>query len=104
MLFIYSQIANTDYQFPGVCFCGVMVNVMDCGIAVSEFKLLSCYYIHFQTNILGKGMRTPLSSQLWVKLYHYCSSRRMVLALNNLTKVDIPLNKETKSNLAIPII
>ena len=26
---------------------------------------------------------TPLSSQLWVKLYHYCSSRRMDLALNN---------------------
>ena len=36
--------------------CGVMVKVMDSGIVVSELKLQSCYYIHFQTNTLGKGM------------------------------------------------
>ena len=47
--------------------------------------------------LLGK-VWTPLSSQLWVKQYHYCSSRRMALALNNLKRVDMPLNKETKSN------
>ena len=27
---------------------------------------------------------------------NYCSSRRMALALNNLKRVDMPLNKETK--------
>ena len=27
-----------------------------------------------------------------------CSSRRMALALNNLKRVDMPLNKETKPN------
>ena len=47
--------------------------------------------------LLGK-VWTPLSSQLWVKYYHYCSSRRMALALNNLKRVDMPLNKETKPN------
>ena len=35
---------------------GVMVKVMDCGIVVSEFKLQSRYYVHFQTNTLGKDM------------------------------------------------
>ena len=33
---------------------GVMVNVIDCGIVVSEFELLSFYY--FRINTLGKGM------------------------------------------------
>ena len=40
----------------GECPCGVMVNVLDCGIVVREFELQSCYYVHFQTNPLGKGM------------------------------------------------
>ena len=38
------------------CLCGVMVKAMDCGIVVSKFILQSHYYIHFQANILGKGM------------------------------------------------
>ena len=41
------------------CPCGVMVKVMDCRIVVSKFELQSCYYIHFQTNTLGKGMNPP---------------------------------------------
>ena len=36
-----------------------MVKAMDYGIVVSEFVLQLRYYIHFQANILGKGM-TPL--------------------------------------------
>ena len=36
--------------------CGAAANVLDYEIVVSEFKLQSCYYIHFQTNTLGKGM------------------------------------------------
>ena len=35
---------------------GVMVKAMDYGIVESEFELQSCYYIHFRTNTLGKGM------------------------------------------------
>ena len=34
----------------------VMVKALDCGIIVSMFELQSHYYVHFQTNTLGKGM------------------------------------------------
>ena len=33
-----------------------MVKAMDFGIIVSEFEIQSRYYVHFQTNTLGKGM------------------------------------------------
>ena len=33
---------------------GVVANVLDCNIVVSEFELQSCYYVHFQT--LGKSV------------------------------------------------
>ena len=42
---------------------GVMVKAMDCGIVVSECELQSRNYVHFRTNMVGKGMN-PLSSQL----------------------------------------
>ena len=29
---------------------------MDCDIVESKFELQLCYYIHFQTNALEKGM------------------------------------------------
>ena len=29
---------------------------MDYDIVVSKFELQSCYYVHFHTNIFGKGM------------------------------------------------
>ena len=69
---------------------GVMVKVMDCGIVVREFVLLSRYYVHFRANTLGKGMNPLILPAI--------SSRRIDLALNNLKKkrVDMPLNKETK--------
>ena len=76
------------------CRGGVMVKRMDCGIVVSEFKLQSRYYVHFYSNTLGKSMN-PLSYQLWVKQYHYFSSRRIALALNNLLRLIWHLNKET---------
>ena len=33
-----------------------MVKSLPCGIVVSEFELQSRYYVHFWTNILGKGI------------------------------------------------
>ena len=42
---------------------GVVAKMLDCFVVVSEFKLQSCYYIHFWTNNVGKGMN-PLSPQL----------------------------------------
>ena len=38
------------------CPRGVIVKAMDCEIVVSEFELQSCYYVHFRTVILRKGM------------------------------------------------
>ena len=38
---------------------GVMDKAIDCKIVVSEFELQSRYYVHFRTNILGKGKKTP---------------------------------------------
>ena len=53
------------FSHLGGCPRGVMVKAMDCRNVVSEFKLQSCYYIHFRTNTLGKGMN-PLIP-LWFK-------------------------------------
>ena len=61
---------------------GAMAKVRDCSLEVSEFELQPRYYVRFQTNTFGKAW-THLSFQLWVKPYHFCSSTRMALALNN---------------------
>ena len=42
----------------GGCPRGVMVEAMVCKIVAREFKLQLRYYVHFQTNTLGKGMNT----------------------------------------------
>ena len=49
----YSSFKN---EITGGCPRGVMVNAMNCGFVVSEFVLQSCYYVHFRSNTLGKGM------------------------------------------------
>ena len=35
---------------------GIMVNVQDFGLEVSEFELQTRYYVYFRTNTLVKGM------------------------------------------------
>ncbi len=47
---------NDNSYKPGGCPHSVMVKAMDYGIVVCEFVLQSCYYVHFRTNTLGKGM------------------------------------------------
>ena len=37
---------------------GVRVKVLNCSIIVSEFEHWLRYYVHFQTNTLGKGMKS----------------------------------------------
>ena len=34
----------------------VIFKALDCGIIECKFELQSCYYVHFQTNSIGKGM------------------------------------------------
>ena len=40
----------------------VEANVLNCDIVVSEFELQSCYYVHFRTNALPKGINPPYPS------------------------------------------
>ena len=35
---------------------GIVGNILDSDIVVSEFELLSLYYVHFWTNTFRKGM------------------------------------------------
>ena len=72
----------------------VIVNMLLCDIAVSEFKLPSCCYVHFRSIIVGKGMNwliphSPgLNSTTNVLLYGG-------FGIKYPTKVDVPLNNET---------
>ena len=54
-LLVVSDMISLNSKEAG-CPRGVMVKAMDCGIVVRKFVLQSCYYVHFRTNTLGKGM------------------------------------------------
>ena len=41
---------------------GIVVNVMNCDIVVSEFELQPHYHIHFRANTFGKGIN-PLKPE-----------------------------------------
>ena len=41
-----------------------MAKVLDCELKVSEFALQSRYYVHFQTNTLGKGMNPLMTPDI----------------------------------------
>ena len=45
---------------------GVVANVLECDIVVSEFELRSRYYVHFRTFTLGKGINPLYPPLLWV--------------------------------------
>ena len=55
LVVFWFSICCASIRFWG-CPRGVMVKVMDSGIVKSVFVLQSRYYVHFQTNTLGKGM------------------------------------------------
>ena len=59
----------------GGCPRGVMVKAMDCGILVSSFSSRAVTST-FRQIPLGE-VWAPLSSQLWVRQYHYCSPRKI---------------------------
>ena len=54
ILYIYIYIYKHTHIYERGYPRGLMVKVMDCGI-ISEFEFDSRYYVHFQTNTLGKG-------------------------------------------------
>ena len=55
---LFYLIQNVSKENPS----GVMANGLDNDIVVSEFELQSRFYIHFQTNTLGKGMNSLILS------------------------------------------
>ena len=52
--------------YRGESLSGIVLNMLDYDIVVSEFKLQSHYYIYFQIITFLKGMN-PLRPQLQVK-------------------------------------
>ena len=60
----------------------LVANMLDCNIVLNKFKVQSGYYIYFWTNTLWKDMN-PFIPQPWIKLFHFCFSTKMNLALNN---------------------
>ena len=63
--FIFKNKKNNFIQFVAACdkrgsLCGVVVNKLNCNVVVSECE-------HFQSNTLGKGIKTPNPLRLWVK-------------------------------------
>ena len=52
----YTVTVRNKFDTLRRCPRGVMVKMMDCEIVVSELELQLHYYVHFQTNTLGKGM------------------------------------------------
>ena len=65
LLIFFSFIHKIKYSNVRGWSYGIMVQVLDCSLEVSEFKLHSCYYVHFRTITLRKGINPP--TQLWVK-------------------------------------
>ena len=65
MLLVYSTASASWFEFTSFTHThtcvgvwsphGMMANMLDCNIIVSEFELQPYYYIHFQTNTLWKG-------------------------------------------------
>ena len=77
----------------------LVVNVLNCNIAVSEFEFQSCYYVHFRTNTLKESYELsypplPAMDEIVTQLYFYKDN----FGINKPTKVDMLLNKVTKIN------
>ena len=57
----------------------VVAKVQDSDIVVSEFKLQSCYSVHFRTNTPGERNEFPCPPT--IKYYHYYPPARMAFVL-----------------------
>ena len=74
------------HQFHGGNPHSIGTDMLHCIIIVSDFEPETCYYVLFRTKNLGKSIN-PLTSELLVKLYYWCSYTRTDLALNNPRKL-----------------
>ena len=71
---------------------------MDCGIVVNEFEFQSRYYVHFRRKYPWERYEPPYPPSYGLDSTTTVLLGRLALALNNLQRVDMPLNKETKPN------
>ena len=76
---------------------GVLANILDYDIIISEFELKSRYYVHIRTNLLRKGMNTFIPQPAMVEIIPLLLFYKNGLGFKWPTKVDIPLDKETKN-------
>ena len=95
-LFIYLSIYLSIRSLSGV-----MANVLDCDILVSEFELQSRYYVYFRINTLGKGM-SPLIFPAMGKIVSLLFIYKDSFGIKQPTNAHIPVNKERK-DLSISI-
>ena len=68
---LYITYTRVSQKFCGGSLHGAVANVLNCDIATSEFKLQSCYYTNFQTNILEKGMNFIIPPWIVLLLFFY---------------------------------
>ena len=66
--------------------------MQDYSLKVSDFKLQSCHWIHFQTNTLEKGMN-PLIPPSYGFNSIYAVLQQDYIGIEYLTKIDMPFNK-----------
>ena len=71
---------------------------VDCDIVVNEFELQSRYYVHFRTIILWKGTNF-LNPAIIAWIVPLPSFWMNGFGIKQPTKVDMPLNKETKPEM-----
>ena len=72
----YSIYSSSSKKQMGVA------NMLNSDVIVSEFKLQSCYYTYFQTNILGKGINSLITPAM-VSIISLLFLSKDGLALNN---------------------
>ena len=53
-----SNFKTLDNLNSGISLRGVVANVVDCDILLSEFELESRYYVHIRANNFRKGMNS----------------------------------------------
>ena len=87
-------------NLPGSCPYGIDSDMLDCVIAVSEFRLQSCYYVHFWTNTIGKGMNSLLFPAVGLRvtlLFFYKDG----LGIELPKMVDMPIKRNSTTSVPL---
>ena len=69
----------------------------DCNIIVKEFKLQWFYYVHVQTNTLGKSTISFIPTPAKGEIIPLLSFNKDGFGIKYSMKVDMPLNKEIET-------